>query len=182
VSAELHRSAVWSGNWSACWQAEVVPQCAMLSRFLRFAVDPGLYRGKRRIEELRSVWRSLAPPITIPGADRLCAWKRAGCGTNSPNYYSGEGREDPVRIDLRKAAIFPSRCPAPHQRAIHRGAAVRGSQPGPSTRRPFRRAHARLMSGSPHATGCASCRARQCSSSKIDHRTRANRWRSSTPA
>jgi adenylate cyclase len=83
-------------------------KCIQLSRFLRFAVDQAVAGSNGASKEtLIGVEIFGRPPDYDPGSDPVVRVEARRLRVKLAEYYSGEGREDPVRIELPKGGYLP---------------------------------------------------------------------------
>lgn len=88
---------------SACFR-----KCAQLSRFLRFAVDQALAGTNGASKEtLIGVEIFGRRPDYDPGSDPVVRVEARRLRVKLAEYYSGEGREDPLRIEMPKGGYLP---------------------------------------------------------------------------
>jgi adenylate cyclase len=83
-------------------------KCAQLSRFLRFAVDQALAGSNGASKEtLIGIEIFGRRPDYDPGSDPVVRVEARRLRVKLAEYYSGEGREDPVRIEMPKGGYLP---------------------------------------------------------------------------
>jgi TolB-like protein len=107
VSGDLHRSVV-ERQLERVLASGSFRKCVQLSRFLRFAVDQAL-SGENGASKETSIGVEIfgRRPDYDPGADPVVRVEARRLRHKLTEYYSGEGRQDPVRIDLPKGGYLP---------------------------------------------------------------------------
>lgn len=83
-------------------------KCAQLSRFLRFTVDQAVEGSNGASKEtLIGIQIFGRRPDYDPGSDPVVRVEARRLRGKLAEYYDGEGREDPVRIEMPKGGYLP---------------------------------------------------------------------------